>query len=394
MQAIEIVFATVGTYGDVAPFLGLAEELTRRGFATSIMTSSDHETRARDAGVPFICVAAPDWPQIGRDDHRFFQEVLATSYPKVFAAISQKVSGGNPILLVCRTGHFAALFAAERYRLPVIRIALQPCAIRRTGHPVSPDALEFLNGFRKEHGLTPLDGRNGIEEPSLLTLSLFPSWFGAPQSNWRQSGKCIGFPSSSNADGLVPPALSSLIEDGRNPVVFSMGSGVQEVTRFLDAAKSFCTTTKLPVVFLSRYASSASTADLPEGMQIHRYVEHSALLPRALAVVHNGGIGTVAQCLRAGVPQIIVPMVYDQPDNAQRVEQLGAGRALELGTFGSENLLNAYRILSSDSSLPTRLRKLAGYVRRSNSAKAGADEIEALICKNGFGGGARNVDAA
>jgi UDP:flavonoid glycosyltransferase YjiC (YdhE family) len=58
------------------------------------------------------------------------------------------------------------------------------------------------------------------------------------------------------------------------------------------------------------------------------YAPFSAVLPRAAALVHHGGIGTSAQALAAGRPQLVMPMTFDQPDNAARLQRLGVGRSL------------------------------------------------------------------
>ena len=53
------------------------------------------------------------------------------------------------------------------------------------------------------------------------------------------------------------------------------------------------------------------------------------LFPYAAAIIHHGGIGTTAQALRAGKPQLVIPFFADQPDNAGRVARLGVGRSLK-----------------------------------------------------------------
>ncbi|MFM9108664.1 MAG: glycosyltransferase [Chloroflexota bacterium] len=57
---------------------------------------------------------------------------------------------------------------------------------------------------------------------------------------------------------------------------------------------------------------------MPRGLIATPYAPLSALLPRARAVIHQGGIGTLAQAMRSGQPSLIVPFAHDQPDNAAR----------------------------------------------------------------------------
>ena len=62
------------------------------------------------------------------------------------------------------------------------------------------------------------------------------------------------------------------------------------------------------------------------------YAPYSALFPRAALVVHQGGVGTTAQCLRAGKPMLIMPYSHDQPDNARRMRRLKVARVIQRGT--------------------------------------------------------------
>ena len=88
------------------------------------------------------------------------------------------------------------------------------------------------------------------------------------------------------------------------------------------------------------------------GMLWLPYVALRTLLPRSAALVHHGGIGTTAEALRAGVPQVIVPLAYDQFDNAARVTALGAGASVAGGAAGA------------------RPRKLAAVLRRLLASEA------------------------
>ena len=77
-------------------------------------------------------------------------------------------------------------------------------------------------------------------------------------------------------------------------------------------------------MFLTQYPEQLP-ARLPNGVRHFNYIPFSTVLPRAAAFVHHGGIGTTAQALAAGVPQLVVPLAHDQPDNAVRIRHLGVG---------------------------------------------------------------------
>ena len=72
---------------------------------------------------------------------------------------------------------------------------------------------------------------------------------------------------------------------------------------------------------------------MPETIGVFDYAPHNLVMPRASVIVHQGGVGTTAQALRAGRPTLVVPFGVDQPDNARRVVELGVGRTISRGHY-------------------------------------------------------------
>ena len=103
------------------------------------------------------------------------------------------------------------------------------------------------------------------------------------------------------------------------------------------------------------------------------------LLKRSAAIVHMGGIGTMAQGLAAGVPQLIVPIAVDQPDNASRLEDLGAGRSISVNDYCQGLGAAPLSELLDDSDISEKCRQLAAQCDGPKSIRAACDAIEALI---------------
>ncbi|HEX8189169.1 MAG TPA: nucleotide disphospho-sugar-binding domain-containing protein, partial [Pyrinomonadaceae bacterium] len=106
---------------------------------------------------------------------------------------------------------------------------------------------------------------------------------------------------------------------------------------------------------------------------------YGELLPRARAVVHQGGIGTTAQGLRAGIPALVVPFSHDQFDNADRVARVGAGRALPRAKYHAASAAEELRALLSDESYTTRAAEVGRQIRAENGATAAADAVEEVL---------------
>jgi len=112
-------------------------------------------------------------------------------------------------------------------------------------------------------------------------------------------------------------------------------------------------------------------------------VNHAALFPRLSAVVHHGGAGTTATALRAGVPQIIAPHMFDQHDWAARVRAAGLGPAPLKRYFTADALASALRDTLGDAMMARRARSMAGRLRASRGAQRAAEILEQEVSARG-----------
>jgi UDP:flavonoid glycosyltransferase YjiC (YdhE family) len=106
---------------------------------------------------------------------------------------------------------------------------------------------------------------------------------------------------------------------------------------FFHAALGACLAIKRRALFVTRYPDQLP-AELPPTIRHFGYLPFSDVLPRCAAIVHHGGIGTTSQAFAAGIPQLIMPLAHDQPDNAQRVRKLGVGTFLWPDAFTAGNI--------------------------------------------------------
>jgi UDP:flavonoid glycosyltransferase YjiC (YdhE family) len=107
------------------------------------------------------------------------------------------------------------------------------------------------------------------------------------------------------------------------------------------------------------------------------YASFGGLFARASAVVHHGGIGTCAQALAAGVPQLLMPMAFDQPDNAERVTRLGVGEAIPPVRFTAERVAAALGRLLSAEQVAAACRQWRDRIDSADAVRQTCDLIEA-----------------
>ena len=118
-------------------------------------------------------------------------------------------------------------------------------------------------------------------------------------------------------------------------MVITPGSANAQAGRFIREAVGAVRKLGRRGMVVTRYPEQVP-AELGESIEAFEYIPFARVFPRAAGVVHHGGIGTTAQCLAAGVPQLIMPMAHDQPDNAARVKRMGGGDYLYPKAFRAE----------------------------------------------------------
>jgi UDP:flavonoid glycosyltransferase YjiC (YdhE family) len=108
------------------------------------------------------------------------------------------------------------------------------------------------------------------------------------------------------------------------------------------------------------------------------YAPFGKLLPRAAALVHHGGIGTTAQALRAGCPQLIMPMSHDQPDNAARCRRLGVGLKIERPFFSARRVSSKLDRLLNDPNVDRSVREVSARFDGRDGIDRACDLIEGM----------------
>ena len=366
---MRIIMTPVGSGGDVHPYVGVALALQRRGHDVSMIINPYFGPLLDRVGVPFVPIGtAEDYHAILDDpelwhDRRGLQ-VLGGAVQRfaveAFELIRTEAAGGAPVLVAPGLA-FSARVAHEALGLPLVTMHLQPsCLVSVHEAPVLHPRLRSINrwpalprrlvlalgdrladralapaanGLRAELDLPPVRriASEWWHSPQRV-IGLFPDWYAPVQPDWPRQTTLTGFPLYDAGDAApLAPALDDWLSEsdaaGRRPVVFVAGTGNRQGSRFFQAGADACRRLGRPGLLLTRFPEQLPDP-LPAGVRHADYAPLSRVLPRAAAIVHHGGIGTAAEALRAGCPQIVMPMTFDQPDNAVRLERLGVARAV------------------------------------------------------------------
>ncbi|MBQ5946652.1 glycosyltransferase [Massilia sp. ST3] len=358
------IIVTIGSAGDLFPFLWIGTALHASGHRVDFLGPTQHAPYVSQAGLPFHGLPADpavlDHPDLWHPT-RGLAVVWRATRPAMaeLPAFMDALPPGEARLLLahplalpeadlCRATHpglkIAAAYLAPS-NLPTVHDPLMlgpwrvprwvPHGVRRWlwrslgARLIDPVALPDVNAARTKRGLPPVDGLieyiSGIPD---LSITLFPEWFAPTQPDWPKPLFRTGFPLYDPApDAGLRPELQAFLAAGPPPVAFTPGTGNRQAGRYFAAAAQALRTLGLRGLFLTPQRDQLP-ASLPDDILWQDYVPLKALLPHVAALTHHGGIGTTAEALRAGTPQLVVPLAHDQFDNAARVVALGAGASL------------------------------------------------------------------
>jgi UDP:flavonoid glycosyltransferase YjiC (YdhE family) len=325
------------------------------------------------------------------------------SFGPTFEYFREEYSANDSWVVVNLDYCSATNLMCELYGLPLCRLHLAPWLLRsliQPGWPFSkrvkmglgeafrrfslpgiyekfyaaPFLVHHLNKFRLEVGLGQMKDMHTIEDLVTRRLGMFSAEFASPPADWPSNLELVGFPLPPSTTGLDPDVELFLNREGR-PLVFTPGTGVVDVDQFFEDARRCCQSLGLPGVFLSKSYRPDASALGPRILHLP-FVELEPLLARSALLVHHGGIGTTARALQAGIPQVIRARLYDQPDNGQRIEQLGLGKYFEPDCGTSDELTAAVASLLADPDLPRKAAAFAETLRNSDAITRAVDSLE------------------
>ncbi|HUF31518.1 MAG TPA: glycosyltransferase, partial [Gemmatimonadaceae bacterium] len=366
---MRVCLTTLGSFGDLHPMLGLAHALKKRGHLPVLATSPAYREIIEGEGIAFHGIR----PDIQPNDREVIRRVMdrTRGTEALFEMIMPHFRDSYEDLLVASEGAdvlvthpitFAGPVIAAQRGMPWVSTVLAPMSFFSVhDFPVLPPApgvvhltersptvarvigrgvraatrswMKPVYDLRAELGFAP--GAHPIFEGQhspLLVLALFSRVLGDYQPDWPPNVCITGavrYDAPAAGDAMTPE-LEAFLDSGPPPVVFTLGSAAVGAAGsfYEESAGAAIALGRRAVLVVGRYEENRPRRRLPDGVLVTEYAPYSQLLPRAAAVVHQGGAGTTHQALAAGHPELIVPFSHDQPDNAHRVERLGIAKVI------------------------------------------------------------------
>ena len=407
---MRVVILTIGTHGDVQPFVALARGLREAGHEPLIV--------APEAFGDFVASNGVDFTPFPGDPAAFIQnlvdrggsrlllvrEVISFAMPIARKVLSTAlaVSRGADVILSSFLLTIGGYQVARQLDIPFISAQLFPTftptsAFPMVGMPAGGAVANrlsyhvstalFWNSSRIAYQFLK---REAPEAPrvlanpfgrSLRTIYGFSPHVLPPPSDWDGRTRVTGYWFLESPDRWAPPpVLEDFLAAGDPPVYVGFGSMVTtEAERLSSVVVEALKQTKRRAILLGGWGKFGG-GNLPDRIVRIESAPHEWLFERVSAIVHHGGAGTTGAALRAGKPTLIVPFTADQPFWGSRVEALGVGPApIPHKRLTADNLSAAIEVMHADTAMRARADDLGKTIRAEDGVKNAVAAIEELI---------------
>lgn len=407
----------LGSAGDVHPMIPLALGLRDRGHHVAFMTNPVFRPLCDRLNLPLVPIMTEEDYKRDIQHPDLWHPTRATAYiakamwVPCLRPVYDHIAATQPDLVVGTPLSLGARVAHDKLHTPYVTVNLAPSIFYSVDQPptypgfkpwypafltrflywladtriIDPQIVPAINALRAELGLGPirrLIGSNYWQSPQ-LALGLFPQWFanpgGPPPADWPPQVRLTDFVLYDESDATpLPQGVQQFLADGPPPIVFTPGSAMAQGADFFRTSLEALQAINARGMFLTRHAEQIP-ANLPPSVRHFDFVPLSKVLPHAGAFVCHGGIGSVAQGLAAGCPQLVMAMAHDQPDNAARVERLGAGLALPRAKYRTPAVANALRALTTEPSYRQRAADWGKRIDPQRARREACDLIQGML---------------
>jgi UDP:flavonoid glycosyltransferase YjiC (YdhE family) len=428
------VLSLFGSFGDVHPYVALALELKARGHHPVIATSEIYREKIDALGLEFhpvrpVMPSYDEPDEIGRmlekvmdartGTEEVFNTMIIPHLRDIYEDLSAAVRGAD--LLVTHPLTIPGPLVVEQTGIAWVSSVLAPISLFSVHDPSVPPQFPAMYHLLKLH---PLVGRalmglarrklnsmavavgrlraevglppgghplfEGQHSPALV-LALFSRVIGEPQPDWPPRTRITGFPfydrrdrAGDEAGDRVSPELANFLDAGEPPIIFTLGSSAIWVAKdFYRESIAAARALGRRALLLTGHERNRLPEPLPQGVAAFEYAPYGEVLPRASAIVHQGGVGTTGQALRSGRPALVVPFSHDQFDNGARVARLGCGRTLARGRYNAASATRELRAILGDENYKINAQEIGRRVQAEDGAAAACDAIEEVLPERG-----------
>lgn len=418
---MRISVLTVGSRGDVQPYIALCNGLRAAGHEVRLATCRPFRETIEASGLEFSPFDADPreimrgsegrkWLDSGESSMRFAYRMVSLFRQELVPRLEEARAAceGADAVIHSPLG-FAGWHVAEALGIPSVVAGLQP-GTRTRAFPATPAAVRrspggiynlltwvlveqvawqplrsIINRWRRESlGIpaVPFSGpfRLMLERRTPVMYGFSPLVVPKPR-DWPEWHRLTGYWFLDGPSDWQPPArVTEFLDAGPPPVYVGFGSMMpRDPAATIDLV--LCALRQAGVRGILATGWMAPTAhDLPDDVLALEEIPHDWLFPRVAAVVHHGGAGTTASAIRAGTPAIVVPFFADQPFWAKRVAALGVGPPpIPERKLTAERLAAAIKAAITDEGIRRRSVELGERLRAEDGVGTAVEIVERVL---------------
>lgn len=400
----KILIPTIGTRGDVQPYIALASQLNQAGHRAVVATHPCMRTLVDSYGVEFTPIG-PDI-DIGDEAAKIradaphwivgFMRVMKFTFKMLEASHADILALARDAQLMIVSHSAAGSIEADQLGIQKISVTLFPQAI-----PVKDSSESFfkrmigaaagwgmglmmkrpLDRIRRRLGVPPM-GPEGITSTTLNLIPISPHVI-AQDPRWEDRHQMTGYWFAEPPQVWSPPEdLVRFLSAGEPPVVINLGAmalGKEEDQSVVDLTLSSIEKSGVRAI-LQGWNEQLSQRALPDTVFHAGSVPHTWLLPLAAGFVHHGGFGSTAAAFQAGIPALVIPHIIDQFLWGQKVEELGVGISpIPRKELTKIKFTAALVQLVSDTKMHENAEKLGILIRQENGLDKALRLIEMVL---------------
>jgi UDP:flavonoid glycosyltransferase YjiC (YdhE family) len=430
---MRVLLTTIGTAGDIHPFIAVGLALKTRGHEVAILANPYYAARINGAGLGY-------WPLGKEADYLAFarnadlirgrkstrlviDKLILPSFEVQANGIDSAWRTFRPNVIVGHHICFGAQAACEKLGIPYAQIVLSPVFwLSRQEQVVLPTwplrkppviVDRFVRSLSRTMGRMSLDrplnkmraelgvprrrdfvvksarGGDGLlanerlldADDGIKTLGLWSPLYRGKLADDPRPGVICGFapwdrPTLSSQQQVAIRETIEWMEKGQAPVLVTLGSSVApHAKKIYESVREACAKLSKRVVLLT---GADDGAVWTTEMRSLPYAPYSLVMPRSMLIVHHAGIGTVGAAMRAGRPSLAIPHANDEYDNAERVRRLGIGSSLRPEKLSVPVLCAMIDRLISDREMARRCKEIGEKMQTENGAGKAAVEIETV----------------
>ncbi|NCN28367.1 glycosyltransferase family 1 protein [bacterium] len=416
----KIIFTTIGSLGDLHPIMGVAKKLQEMGHQPIIAASEFYRTYIEAADISFH----PVRPFINHEDPTIIKAVLDTKkgpeilhknyiFPELRESVEDllHITEGADLIVSSVLSYYVPMVSHisgvpwvngilspismwSGYDPPILapvpflgKMRFLPPAIHhfilKQLFKVSEPWAKPLKKLRQEYGMSA--GLNPFWEglfQGQKTLCFWSKHFYDKKPDWPSNAITTGFVFYDPAqEAPLKEEVSRFIFKNDSVFIFTLGStSILDPAEFLEIFYNVAKELTVGCIITTgkRFLNEFKKRNTDKVLFVD-YIPYTKSFPLVDLVIHQGGVGTTANCLKAGIPQIVLPFCMDQFDNGYRVKRLGAGEVLERKRLTKSALLEKIQNVISSKKMKEAARAISIQMKDEDGALNAANAIIAVI---------------